>query len=269
MPLSPPVVFLNGAWQDNFSQLKSMDLTEYGFQVTSGINSAWIDSDPDNINGSDRIIVVGNLASTGFGSAVVLMGYFSVSIEYYSNNPEDPTYNSTFSQRITLAASSSMSLALVAYHSPTSETDNRIKVSYESYTASSGRKLKFNEVRIIKGGLLSNTENWGISIARNQAYSPSIVSYDSTSDRYTDPTIEAASDGSNEILSYRTQDTYSGIFDYNTPGESVLTQVSSGIPLYKATDCWIPGMPPFVIWDGKVFGSIRPGIYLEMGSAFI
>lgn len=269
MPLSPPVVFLNGTWQDNFSQLKSMDLTEYGFQVTSGINSAWIDSDPDNINGSDQIIAVGNLASAGLGSAVVLMGYFSLSPVSYSNDPKASNYNPTFSQRIKLAASSSMSLALVVYHSPTSETDNRIKVSFKSYTASSGRKLKFNEVRIIKGGLLSNTENWGISIARNQAYSPSIVSYDSTSTRYTHPTIEAASDGSNDILSYRTEDTYSGTFDYNTPGESVLTQLSPGIPVYKATDCWIPGMPPFVIWDGKVFGSIRPGVYLEMGGAFI
>lgn len=269
MPLSPPVVFLNGTWQDNFSQLKSMDLTEYGFQVTSGLNSAWIDSDPDNINGSDQIIAVGNLASTGFGSAVVLMGYFSLSHESYSNNPKAPTYNPTFSQRIKLAASSSMSLALVAYHSPTSETDNRIKVSFKSYTASSYRKLKFNEVRIIKGGLLSNTENWGISIARNQACSPSIVSYYSIDGSYTDSTIEAASDGSNDILSYRTEISYSGTFDYNTPGESVLTQVSSGIPVYRASNCWVPGMPPFVIWDGKVFGSIRPGIYLEMGSAFI
>lgn len=269
MPLSPPVVFLNGTWQDNFSQLKSMDLTAYGFQVTSGLNPAWIDSDPDNINGSDRIIAVGNPAFTGFGSAVVLMGYFSISIKGYSSNPDASDYNPTFSTRITLAASSSMTLALVAYHSTTSETDNRTRISYESYTASSYRKLKFNEVRIIMGGLLSNTENWGISIARNQACSPSIVSYDSRSDRYINPTISAASDGSDKILSYRTEYTYSGTFDYDTPGESVLVQLASGIPVYKASNCWVPGMPPFVIWDGRIFGSIRPGIYLEMGSAFI
>lgn len=268
MPLSPPVVFLNGTWQDNFSQLKSMDLTEYGFQVTSGINSAWIDSDPDNINGSDQIIAVGNLASTGFGSAVVLMGYFSLSTVNYSNDPDDPTYNPTFSSRIKFTASSTMSLALVAYYSPSSSSDSRIKfvisTRVNGYRATYG--FKFNEVRIMRGGLLSNTEQWGISIARNNWYSPTIIAYNS----YSDSRISTASTaGSDDILNASTENVQYASFNYNTPGESILVQLEPGVPLYTASSCWIPGMPPFVIWDGRVFGSIQPGVYLEMGSAFI
>lgn len=268
MPLSPPVVFLNGTWQDNFSQLKSMDLTEYGFQVTSGINSTWIDSDPDNINGSDQIIAVGNLASTGFGSAVVLMGYFYASLVTYSNDPESPTYNSMFSSRINLAASSGMSLAIIAYYSPTSTTDNRIKFTLYQMSPQPLETFgfKFNEVRIINGGIVSNTERWAISIARNSSYAPTVAAYNSNSSRrYT----QTATAGSELILSNNIPNATYGAFEYNTPGESVLIQADSGIPAYYLSSSQIPGMPPFVIWDGKVFACIGGGVYIELGSAFI
>ena len=268
MPLSPPVVFLNGTWQDNFSQLKSMDLTKYGFQVTSGINSAWIDSDPNNINGSDRIIAVGNLASTGLGSAVVLMGYFSLSTVYYSSNPDDPTYNPTFSSRVKFTASSAMSLALVAYYSPTSTTDNRIKFTLYQMSQQSSETFgfKFNEVRIINGGIVSNTERWAISIARNSSCAPTLAAYNSGYSRnYT----QTATAGSESILINNIPNQTYGTFSYDTPGESVLIQAASGIPAYYLSSSQIPGMPPFVIWDSKIFACIGGGVYIELGSAFI
>lgn len=246
MPLSPPVVFLNGIWQDNFSQLKSMDLTAYGFKVTSNINPAWIDDDPDNINGSDNIVVFDSL-SPGNKSQVVI-GFCSIR----SLDLQDTHYSS----KIRIYTSTHPTISLIAAYSPTSTSDNRISVKTDYHGDNQDTDIRFNEMRILNGGIISNTEHWGISLNRDGIFIPTIASRNKLS-------ILSYSRGDTRIEAGGVRDY--GMFDYNTPGQSVLQQAS--FALYRASNCQIPGMPPFVIWDGAIYGGLSNGAFLKFGGA--
>ena len=248
IPLSPPVIFLTG---DIFRQIKELDLSEYGFSASSTIPAEWIESDADNINGSDNILVVHGNVSQGQPRFMAIIGYVVITQIASTNN--------TYQNRLKLVTPSDSKprMFLIGYYNTTISGDNLREIRVSSDISHSGYYYpQITELRVMKYGVISNIDKWGISIVKDQEASIAFI------EGYTTSTvITTASPSGIESYSYNR---YPGQFSENYPGLSVLEQVREGFPMYAPTNTQIPGMPPFLIWESRIFARCDRA-YIEMG----
>ena len=247
IPLSPPVIFLTG---DIFKQIKELDLSEYGFSVSSTIPAEWIESDTDSINGSDNILVVHGNVSQGQPRFMAVIGYVVITQIASTNN--------TYKNRLKLVTPSDSKprIFLIGYYNTTISGDNLREIRVSSDIGSNGYYPQITELRIMKYGVISNIDQWGISIVKDQEASIAFIEGYTTS-----MGIVIASHSGIDSYSYNQ---YPGQFNVNYPGVSVLEQVREGFPMYAPTNTQIPGMPPFLVWESRIFARCGRA-YIEMG----
>ena len=247
IPLSPPVIFLTG---DIFRKIKELDLSEYGFSVSSTIPAEWIESDTDSINGSNNILVVHGNVSQGQPRFMAVIGYVAITQIASTNN--------TYKNRLKLVtpSDSKPKMFLIGYYNTTISGDNLREIRVSSDIGTNGHYPQITELRIMKYGVISNIDQWGISIVKDQEASIAFIEGYTTS-----MVITIASPSGIDSYSY-TQ--FPGQFNSNYPGLSVLEQVREGFPLYAPTNTQIPGMPPFLVWESRIFARCDRA-YIEMG----
>lgn len=247
IPLSPPVIFLTG---DIFRQIKELDLSEYGFSVSSTIPAEWIESDTDSINGSNNILVVHGNVSQGQPRFMAVIGYVTITQIASTNN--------TYQNRLKLVTPSDSKprIFLIGYYNTTISGDRLREIRVSADISSRQYYQQITELRVMKYGVISNIDQWGISIAKDQEASIAFI------EGYTPSTvIVTASPTGIDSYSYNQ---YPGQFNPNYPGLSVLQQERVGFPMYVPTNTQIPGMPPFLVWESRIFARCGRA-YIEMG----
>lgn len=248
IPLSPPVIFLTG---DIFRQIKELDLSEYGFSVSSTIPAEWIESDTDSINGSDNILVVHGNVSQGQPRFMAVIGYVVITQIASTNN--------TYKNRLKLVTPSDSKprMFLIGYYNTTLSGDKLREIRVSADIGSDGYYYpQITELRVMKYGIISNIGQWGISIVKDQEASIAFI------EGYTVP--ECAVTASTTGIDSYSYNQYPGQFNQNYPGLSVLHKQRVGFPIYVPTNTQIPGMPPFLVWESRIFARCGRA-YIEMG----
>lgn len=271
MALNPPVIFLQGDWESNTTFLKNMTQEQqelYGFTAQSGINNNYLDSDPDNINGSSKMIAMGVVNQIN-ARVFIAIGYFTPTIVSYSSDPDNPTYNPTYSQRIKLVENTTgLYIMLVSAQQPASQRDPRIKINMAAYPGYFGanftiRNFGFDELRIMSGGLVSTKRHWVISFT-----SPGIT-FGALGSNHGDIVRVNTFTENGSIGTYTSGQNPDGIeIDLNNPGASVL-QKASQANAWKATSTQIPGLAPFIIWDNNIYAQVAYFVFVQMGGILL
>lgn len=263
MALNPPVIFLQGDWESNTTYLKSMTQEQqdlYGFSAQSGINSLWIGKDDSNINGSDKMLVIGS-KSLAASNIVIAIGFFTLSYKGYT-----PEQNPTFSRKLILTPSTSINFNVIRRYSPKSQYDSRINFENQetsSWARSPVGPVSFSELRIISGGIISTSEWWAISVGNSVSY----AWYYSSSGGPDTPQVDVATATPDGIYS-SSSETIQRI-GLDTHGTAVLQQYKAGLNLWQVTSTQLPGMAPFIIWDNIIYAQVYGSAYIQLGGLIL